>query len=46
MSTNQRPASSFGMAREKTFFEQQRELLIGEIAMVSPPPLSPSVPNN
>ncbi|KAK7921599.1 dash complex- subunit dad1 [Apiospora marii] len=33
MSTNQRPASSFGMAREKTFFEQQRELLIGEIAM-------------
>lgn len=37
MSTNQRPASSFGMAREKTFFEQQRELLIGEIAMVCPP---------
>ncbi|KAK8038633.1 DASH complex subunit Dad1-domain-containing protein [Apiospora rasikravindrae] len=33
MSTNQRPASAFGMAREKTFFEQQRELLIGEIAM-------------
>ncbi|KAK8094936.1 DASH complex subunit Dad1-domain-containing protein [Apiospora hydei] len=35
MSTNQRPASAFGMARgEKSFFEQQRELLIGEIAMV------------
>ncbi|KAK8087389.1 hypothetical protein PG994_002363 [Apiospora phragmitis] len=33
MSTNQRPTSSIGMAREKTFFEQQRELLIGEIAM-------------
>ncbi|KAK7947855.1 DASH complex subunit Dad1-domain-containing protein [Apiospora aurea] len=34
MSTNQRPASAFGMARgEKSFFEQQRELLIGEIAM-------------
>lgn len=29
----QRPASSAG-AREKTYFEQQREALIGDIALV------------
>ncbi|KAK8862760.1 DASH complex subunit Dad1-domain-containing protein [Apiospora arundinis] len=33
MSTTQRPASSMRMTREKTYFEQQREDLIGEIAM-------------
>ncbi|KAH8678300.1 DASH complex subunit Dad1-domain-containing protein [Xylariales sp. PMI_506] len=32
MSTNQRPMSSIG-ARDKTYFEQQREALIGDIAM-------------
>ncbi|KAI0130361.1 DASH complex subunit Dad1-domain-containing protein [Xylariales sp. AK1849] len=32
MSTNQRPTSSMAV-REKTYFEQQREALIGEIAM-------------
>lgn len=31
----QRSASSMGN-REKTYFEQQREALIGEIAMVCP----------
>ncbi|KAK8108166.1 uncharacterized protein PG998_010179 [Apiospora kogelbergensis] len=33
MSTTQRPQSSMRMARDKTYFEQQREDLIGEIAM-------------
>jgi hypothetical protein len=33
MSSNQRPASATG-ARGKSYFEQQREALIGEIAMV------------
>jgi DASH complex subunit DAD1 len=34
MSSQQRSASVAG-GREKTYFEQQREELIGEIAMVS-----------
>jgi len=37
MSSNQRPSSAAGAAREKTYFEQQREALIGEIAVVRLP---------
>jgi hypothetical protein len=35
MSSLHRPASTAPGGREKTYFEQQREELIGEIAMVS-----------
>lgn len=34
MSSSHRPASATG-PRDKTYFEQQREALVGEIAMVS-----------
>jgi hypothetical protein len=36
MAANQRSTSATG-AREKTYFELQREALIGEIAMVGSP---------
>lgn len=35
MASNPRPVSAAG-GREKTYFEQQREALIGDIAMVRP----------
>jgi hypothetical protein len=37
MSSNQRSTSDMAAGREKTYFEQQREVLIGEIAMVRHP---------
>ena len=52
MSSNQRPVSATGI-REKTYFEQQREALIKEIALVRTrivpscglvPPTDPSAP--
>lgn len=44
MTSQQRPTSVAG-TREKTFFEQQREELIGEIAMVRSVSSSPSHPS-
>ena len=37
-----RPTSSLGVG--KTYFEQQREMLIGDIAMVNPPTTYLSLP--
>lgn len=42
MATHQRSVSATG-TREKSYFEQQREALIGEIAMVSAASFGPSL---
>lgn len=43
MSTNRASAANGAQsAPEKTYFEQQRELLVGEIAQVNPPPRTSS----
>ncbi|PNY28488.1 DASH complex subunit DAD1 [Tolypocladium capitatum] len=41
MASHQRSTSAMDTTREKTYFEQQREALIGEIAiLIGPPPQS------
>lgn len=41
MASHQRSTSAMDTTREKTYFEQQREALIGEIAMVRSTPQRP-----